>query len=384
MQRRSFLTHSGALAAAAWAGNVAAQAQPAKVGVLIPQSGPAALFGPSSRACAELAAAEINGRGGVAGRPLQLVFGDAGLPPAEVSQSALRLWRGERCEAFVGMHDSAVRGALVGLFKGQVPYVYTPVYEGAECSPGTWVLGETPQQQLQPVLPWLAKERSLKRWYLIGNDYNWPRDSNAQAKKYIGTSGGSVVGEEYLPFTVDNFDASLAKIRQANADAVLITLVGGASVSFSRAFASFGLADKVTRLGTLIEENTVAGIGAQNTLNLYASAGYFASIDTPAARAFAARYAQKFGPQAPQLNALAQSCYDGLLLLEAMGNKARSLQVPALEKIAEGLRYSGPRGEATLQARHTRKDIFLARADGTALKVVQTFSGVDSGQVCKV
>lgn len=384
MQRRSFLTHSGALAAAAWAGNVAAQAQPAKVGVLIPQSGPAALFGPSSRACAELAAAEINGRGGVAGRPLQLVFGDAGLPPAEVSQSALRLWRGERCEAFVGMHDSAVRGALVGLFKGQVPYVYTPVYEGAECSPGTWVLGETPQQQLQPVLPWLAKERSLKRWYLIGNDYNWPRDSNAQAKKYIGTSGGSVVGEEYLPFTVDNFDASLAKIRQANADAVLITLVGGASVSFSRAFASFGLADKVTRLGTLIEENTVAGIGAQNTLNLYASAGYFASIDTPAARAFAARYAQKFGPQAPQLNALAQSCYDGLLLLEAMGNKAKSLQVPALEKIAEGLRYSGPRGEATLQARHTRKDIFLARADGTALKVVQTFSGVGSGQVCKV
>ena len=384
MQRRSFLTHSGALAAAAWAGNVAAQAQPAKVGVLIPQSGPAALFGPSSRACAELAAAEINGRGGVAGRPLQLVFGDAGLPPAEVSQSALRLWRGERCEAFVGMHDSAVRGALVGLFKGQVPYVYTPVYEGAECSPGTWMLGETPQQQLQPVLPWLAKERSLKRWYLIGNDYNWPRDSNAQAKKYIGTSGGSVVGEEYLPFTVDNFDASLAKIRQANADAVLITLVGGASVSFSRAFASFGLADKVTRLGTLIEENTVAGIGAQNTLNLYASAGYFASIDTPAARAFAARYAQKFGPQAPQLNALAQSCYDGLLLLEAMGNKAKSLQVPALEKIAEGLRYSGPRGEATLQARHTRKDIFLARADGTALKVVQTFSGVDSGQVCKV
>lgn len=384
MQRRSFLTHSGALAAAAWAGNVAAQAQPAKVGVLIPQSGPAALFGPSSRACAELAAAEINGRGGVAGRPLQLVFGDAGLPPAEVSQSALRLWRGERCEAFVGMHDSAVRGALVGLFKGQVPYVYTPVYEGAECSPGTWVLGETPQQQLQPVLPWLAKERSLKRWYLIGNDYNWPRDSNAQAKKYIGTSGGSVVGEEYLPFTVDNFDASLAKIRQANADAVLITLVGGASVGFSRAFASFGLADKVTRLGTLIEENTVAGIGAQNTLNLYASAGYFASIDTPAARAFAARYAQKFGPQAPQLNALAQSCYDGLLLLEAMGNKAKSLQVPALEKIAEGLRYSGPRGEATLQARHTRKDIFLARADGTALKVVQTFSGVGSGQVCKV
>jgi urea transport system substrate-binding protein len=388
MQRRRFLTHTGALTAAAWAaagaGKAAAQGnKAAKLGVLIPQSGPAALFGPSSRACAELAAEEINSRGGLAGRPVQLVFGDAGLPPAEVSQAALRLWRGEGCEAFVGMHDSAVRGALVGLFKGQVPYVYSPVYEGGECAPGTWVLGETPQQQLEPVLPWLAQERALKRWYLIGNDYNWPRDSNTQAKKYIATSGGSVVGEEYLPFTVDNFDASLAKIRQANADAVLITLVGGASVGFNRAFASFGLADKVTRLGTLIEENTVAGIGAQNTLNLYASAGYFASIDTPAAKAFAERYARRFGAQAPQLNALAQSCFDGLLLLEAMANKAKGLQVPALEKVAEGLRYSGPRGEATLQARHTRKDIFLARADGAALKVVKTFPSVGAGQTCK-
>jgi len=281
------------------------------------------------------------------------------------------------------MHDSAVRGALVGLFKCQVPYVYTPVYEGGECAAGTWVLGETPQQQLELVVPWLAKERSLKRWYLIGNDYNWPRDTNAHAKKYIAASGGSVAGEEYLPFTVDNFDASLAKIRQSQADAVLITLVGGASVGFSRAFASFGLADKVVRLGTLIEENTVAGIGAQNTANLYSSAGYFANIDTPAAKDFAARYARKFGAQAPALNALAQSCFDGLLLLEAMAAKAKGLQVPALEKVAEGLRYKGPRGEATLQARHTRKDIFLARADGATLKVVKTFPGVGAGQTCK-
>lgn len=387
MQRRALLTRAmhGSFAAAAWSHlhPVFAQSKPLKIGVLIPQSGPAALFGPSSRSCAELAAEEINSRGGIAGRHVELAFGDAGQPPAEVSQLALRLWRGERCDAFVGMHDSAVRGALVGLFKGKVPYVYTPVYEGGECAAGTWVLGETPQQQLEPVVPWLARERSLKRWYLIGNDYNWPRDTNVQAKKYIAASGGGVVGEEYLPFTVDNFDSNLTKIRQANADAVLVTLVGGASVGFNRTFASFGLAEKTVRLGTLIEENTVAGIGAQNTANLYASAGYFASIETPAARAFAARYAKKFGADAPMLNGLAQSCYEGLLVLEAMGAKAGGLDVGKLEAAAGGLRYSGPRGEAALQSRHTRKDIYLAKADGAALKVIHTFRDVGSGQSCK-
>ena len=91
------------------------------------------------------------------------------------------------------MHDSAVRGALTNLFKGQVPYIYTPVYEGGECSSGTYVLGETPAQQLEPVIPWMAAKQGIaSKWYLIGNDYNWPRDTNAAAKGYIEASGGTV------------------------------------------------------------------------------------------------------------------------------------------------------------------------------------------------
>jgi len=95
MQRRTLIIHGlqGALAAAAWSLslNAAAQGKAVKIGMLIPQSGPAALFGPSSKSCAELAAEEINARGGLAGRRIELVFGDAGLPPAEVSQAALRM-----------------------------------------------------------------------------------------------------------------------------------------------------------------------------------------------------------------------------------------------------------------------------------------------------
>jgi urea transport system substrate-binding protein len=357
-------------------------AEKLKVAMMIPLSGPAGLFGPSSRNCAELAVSEINAGGGIAGRPVELLIGDAGLAPAEAAQAALKLWKGSGAQAFIGMHDSAVRSALVGLFKGAVPYVYTPTYEGGECARGTYVFGETPAQQLQPVIPWLAGERSLKRWYLIGNDYNWPRDTNKAAKTYIAASGGQVVGEEYLPFTVDNFDSNLAKIRESGADAVLVTLVGGASVGFNRAFASFGLAERVVRMGTLIEENTLAGIGAQNSANLYASAGYFASIETPAARAFAARYTAKFGDKAPLLNALAESCVEGLMLLQAMAARAGGVSIAALEKSAEGTSYEGPRGRVILQARHTTKDIYLAKAEGASFKVVRTFANVGSGAGC--
>lgn len=387
MQRREFLKTSlatvllAAVSARPFTRNAMA-ADALKVGILIPLSGPAGLFGPSSQNCAQLAVDEVNAGGGVLGRMIEPIFADVGGPPADATQAALKLWKGEGVEAFIGMHDSAVRGALTNLFKGQVPYIYTPVYEGGECSPGTYVLGETPEQQLAPVIPWIASEKGASKWYLIGNDYNWPRDTNAAAKGYIANSGGEVVGEEYLPFTADNFDSNLAKIKNTGADAVLITLVGGASVGFNRAFASFGLADSALRLGTLIEENTLAGIGAENSKNLYSSAGYFANIDTPAAKAFAEKYNDRFGADAAALNSLGESCYDGVLLLDALAEKAGSLSPADMDAAADGTTYEGPRGSATMSNRHVSKDIYLAEADGAKFRVIKTFNDVAPGNNC--
>ena len=236
MKRRSLIQSSLALGsltgAGLWAQRAAFAAGPVKVAVMIPSSGPAGLFGPSSKNCAELAAAEINARGGLAGSPIELVFSDAGVPPAEASQAALKLWKGQKVEAFIGMHDSAVRGALVGVFKGQVPYIYTSTYEGGECAAGTQVLAETPSQQLEPVLPWLSQDRKLKSWYLIGNDYNWPRDTNARAKQYIASAGGKVVGEDYYPLGNTQFGSLINKVKLKKPDVVFTAVVGGSNVAF--------------------------------------------------------------------------------------------------------------------------------------------------------
>ena len=91
-----------------------------QIGVLVPDSGPAGLFGPSARNAAMLAADEINAGGGINGEQIELIFADVGVPPAEAAQAALRLWRGEGVQAFVGMHDSAVREALQRAVQGCV------------------------------------------------------------------------------------------------------------------------------------------------------------------------------------------------------------------------------------------------------------------------
>ncbi|MCV2894338.1 substrate-binding domain-containing protein [Lentibacter sp. XHP0401] len=379
LKKTAPLLSSAALALAL--GTVSASAD-IMVGVLVPDSGPAGLFGPSTRNSAALAAEQINASGGINGEQIELVFADVGVPPAEAAQAALRLWKGEGVKAFVGMHDSAVREALIGRFNGQVPYVYTAVYEGKSCADGLYVTGETPSQQLEPVIPFLAEKEGVSKWYLIGHDYNWPRDTNALAKGYIADAGGEVVGEEYVPFTVSEFDSSLQRIKESGADAVLVTLVGGGSVGFNVSFAGFGLDDQAIRLGTLIEENTLAGIGADNANRLYSSSGYFASIETDMAASFAADYSKTFGSDAPALNGLGQSAYEGLMLLAALANKAGSLDVAAMDAAAEGTTWSTPRGENTLTGRHMAQTIYLADGSGGAFNVVASFDNVASSEAC--
>ena len=355
-----------------------------KIGVFIPLSGPASLFGPTDQACAELAADEVNKAGGILGREVVIIPADAGGPPAESAKSAVRLMLEEKVDMFVGSHDSATREALVSTIKGRVPYIYTPVYEGGECAFNVYCLGETPAQQAQPSIGWLSRNRKTKSYFLIGDDYVWPRKTNEHAKRYIAAHGAKVVAEEYVPFGAPNkFEEVVTRIKSAKPDAVLITLVGADNINFNRTFAGFGLDKDIVRLSMLLEENTLHGIGAENSKNLYSCMGYFANIKTRANEAFKQAYAAKFGDKAPQLSTIGVDCYAGVQCAKALVTKARGERARSLMSASQGLRFETAAGPATMRGRQVDKDMYLAECKGTEFEVVKTFKGVKSGSACK-
>ena len=179
-----------------------------------------------------------------------------------------------------------------------------------------------------------------------------------------------------------NLNSSLQRIKASGADAVLVTLVGGGSVGFNISFAGFGLDKQAIRLGTLIEENTLAGIGADNSNRLYSSSGYFSSIKTDASVTFATDYYAAFGSDAPALNGLGQSAYEGLILLAALANKAGSFDVSAMDAAAEGTTWS-TEGENTLIGRHMAQTIYLADASNGVFNVVASFDKVASSKLAQ-
>jgi len=340
------------------------------VALVVPLQGPAGIFGPSAELCAQLAAEEVNQAGGVLGRELRLVPVDGGAAPELVAAEVEALVSMGAVQGVTGWHISSVRQAVAPRVADRVPYVYTALYEGGERARGVFLTSETPDTQLFPAMRLLGRERGLRRWFIVGNDYVWPRRTARAARRYAAECGMRVTGESYLPLGTHDFTAALRRIERSEADAVLMLLVGNDAVRFNRAFARHGLDARCLRLSTLMDENMLLAGGAAATHDLYSTAGFFASMITPENLEFHGRYARRFGPEAPPLGSLGESCYEGVLLLAALIRQARTLDVRAIGASAESVSYEGPRGLLRLRHRHVRQRIYLAQACGVEFSVV--------------
>lgn len=388
LTRRRFLAGAAAGAAYLSAPGIIrrtwAQDKPFKIGLLVTQSGPAALFAPSTTGCAMLAADQVNAAGGIAGREVKLFPVDAGAAPADVAKSVVRVMLSEKVDMLIGDHDSAVRQAVEAAVKSRIPYIYTPVYEGGDCTPNVYLLGETPPQQIKPSIEHLMKD-GARSFYMIGNDYVWAQRSNEAAKRYIAAGGGTVAGEEYVPLGAPNtFEEIVTRIRSARPDVVVITVIGADNVNFNRTFAGFGLDKTIGRVSFLLEENTLLGIGADNSANLYSCMAYFANVKNEANAAFKAAMKKKFGDKMPQLSTLGADTYAGVHCAKALVEKAGGTEAARLMAASEGLRFQTASGTATMTGRHVDKDMYFARCKGTEFEVIETFRKISSGESCPI
>ena len=109
------LTRRAALAGAAMAlclaaGGTAMAQETFKVGTINPYSGPLALYGGEVNRGYELAADAVNEAGGILGRQVEILKGDA-TNPQEGIAAVERLATRENADAFIGTYLSAVAGA---------------------------------------------------------------------------------------------------------------------------------------------------------------------------------------------------------------------------------------------------------------------------------
>ena len=147
------------------------------MGVIADQTGALSFVGLANANVARMVIGDINAKGGLLGRHLELYVED--------SAHGRRRGRGRRRAKLVeqdhvdvvfGGIYSSTRQAIKGpaVVEGKTLYIYPEQYEGQESDPLIFCTGPVPAQQVDPFIPWLMRETGAKTFYLPSADYIWP------------------------------------------------------------------------------------------------------------------------------------------------------------------------------------------------------------------
>ena len=360
--------------------------EPVRIGILFSNSGPAGVFGPPTANIAELIEEDINAAGGINGRPVETYLADDATDPAVGRQAMEQLIDSDNVDVVLGTHSSATRQAAKPLAEdADVLYIYAALYEGGECSSVMFNTGEVPSQQLAPVIPWMMEQTGGQTWFLLGNDYVWPRRSFELARQYIEGAGGEVVGEEYVPLGTQDFSSVAQTIAGSGADLIFPALVGGDAIAFETQAVDFGIGqDAIPRLANIYEENVLGAMGPAVTAGMRVTLGYFKEVDNVLNSEFVSRYFERFGADAAPHMTFSSHIYDAALLYATAANAAGTTDTAAVAAAMEGLSLTTPTGDIAITgSRHLAQPIYVAeiQPDGTQ-SIVQSFASVEPDETC--
>lgn len=370
------------LASAAFATAAFAE-EPIKIGVPVGLSGANSVVAPSVVQAAELAVEEINAKGGVLGRPLELEIADDASGAAGAQKAFDSLVFQKEVNVVISMETSAARNAgLPIISKGDVPYIYTSFYEGKSCNANLFVDAWVPEQQVPPVVDNFISKQSAKKFFLIGSDYAFGRGMLTFAKGYIEKAGAEVVGEEYLPIDGSDWTAIISKVRSSGADAIITSTAGGApNVTLTKQLRSSGVTLPYGNLA--VDEGTAKSMGA-DAKDIFLSASYVTGIDSPENKAFLSAMDKKFGKELRTPNDLSVPQYEAIYLYKAAVEKAGSTDTASVLKALPDVSFTGPRGKISMNKQHHAPlTMYLGqvKADGS-VAVVDSFKDVDPGDQC--
>jgi urea transport system substrate-binding protein len=372
-----------ALVAGLVVGATSAWSQDIKIGIPVGLSGANSVVAPSVVQSAELAADEINAKGGILGKKIVLEVADDGSGAAGAQKAFDSLIFQKKVNALITMETSAARNAgLPIVSRGKTPFIYTSFYEGRSCNPYLYVDAWVPDQQVAPIVDYFQKQYKAKTFFLIGSDYAFGRGMLDFTRGYIQKKGGKVLGEEYLPMDGSDWTAIISKLKAANPDALITSTAGGApNVTLTKQLRAAGVNIPYGNLA--VDEGTAKSMGP-DAEGIYISASYFTNIDTPENKAFLAAMQKKFGANLKTPNDLSVPEYEGVYLYKAAVEKAGSTNADAIVKALAQVSFNGPRGTIRMnKQRHAPLTMYLGQVqkDGS-VKILESFKDVDPGAQC--
>ena len=236
---------------------MAAKKKPVKIGLLYALSGLAAVYTKGTVIGHQIAAEEINAKGGVLdGRKIKFVVRDNKLKPGIAVKEFRRLVTKDKVDFVMGIISSGVALAVSQVAKEmKVLFVDTIAQTAAltgEQGHNYVIRTNTNSTVIGRTAALAAAKREWKTYYFIGPDYEWGHRVNSDFWEFLQTkkSGVSKLGDLWPKLGERDYSAHITAMLNAKPDAVFSSLWGGDLIAFIKQASAYGFFDKIQYIST--------------------------------------------------------------------------------------------------------------------------------------
>ena len=239
--------------------------EPVKIGFDDPLTGTYAELGKNEQIGCQFAIDEINAKGGILGRKVELLVEDStSADTGTAVQKAHKLIDRDKVDFLLGNVNSAMALAI-GEVTNQAGILHivtgghTDAVTGKDCHWNVFRVCNTTRMETNSVAKTLFTKYG-KRWYFLTPDYAFGHTLQQGFEAALKQFGGTELGASLTPLGTTDYSSYLIKAQAANPDVIIFLQAGQDAVNALKQAVQFGLDKKYHIAGAQQELEVLDGL----------------------------------------------------------------------------------------------------------------------------
>ncbi len=304
--RRTVLKGAAAVGALQVAAPFIIQARgetPLRIGMIDPLTGVYAAVAQNEVAGAKLAVEQINAKGGVLGRQIELLVEDSANDVGTGVQKARKLIERDQVSFIIGDVNSGVAQAIAQVTaEKKVLHIvsggHTDGITGVDCKWNVYRVCNTTRMEANSVSELLFTKYG-KKWHFITPDYAFGHTLQEACAANLKKLGGTITGNELCPLGTSDFSAYLIKARSANPDVLILLVQGSDMVNCLKQIVQFGIDKQIHVAGTQQELESLEALPPEARIGVWMFEWYWKQQGVAGLDQFVADIRKRTGGKVP-------------------------------------------------------------------------------------
>lgn len=274
-----------------------------KMGMVDPLTGVYAAPAGNEVMGAKLAVDQINAKGGILGRQVELLVEDSANDVGTGVQKARKLIERDNVNFIIGDVNSGIAAAIAQVTaEKKILHVvsggHTDTITGKDCHWNVYRVCNTTRMEANSVSDLLYNKYG-KKWHFITPDYAFGHTLYDACAANLKKLGGTVTGNELTPLGTTDFSAYLIKARAANPDVLILLVQGSDMINCLKQIVQFGLDKQINVAGTQQELESLAGLPPEARIGIWMFEWYWKQPGVPHVAEFVAEIRKRNNGMVP-------------------------------------------------------------------------------------